>query len=1146
MRDHFKTYCILLFFLLTPLLSAAAVPTTLQVVDLRGITGQPELDTWLGSLQGTLNRRDDAAAVYLIGNGQDEEIADAMIAMYHLKKEVYTPGALLATVKPSLTGQVRYDAQQPWTRNVALTAAALAPGSVIATDEDLGLPTVLDLRGRWQDRGAAYDWELTEYGIQTDRSTVVLAPESGHLLADVIAARKLLTIDLSPTEAAEAATLRKLINWMPAGGRLLGMPDNRSGDREQSQWALMQLLGTSDRTFVPARMTPNLSCLARFPITRPLMQSRDEGDETSSINKLVLIYDGGAAAIDGSQSLDAVTRIILPMLDDPALRTLPVGLSVPQTLVDYAPGLYQLLIVRQQQTAAELIAAPNGAGWALPMAMADPTGYLQRSAAGPRDLDLASASILDVGGQQAYEKLLAGMGAAGWHGAFFRPIATKSLPDQQPRTSRVFATFSSLVGAMRVDSVASLRAALAALKQQQVPFHVLYLDLDGLPPARVLAMLPEISADFTLMTPSQILRSATEYTALLPLLASQKQQGFAKTQRLQPTLQVSAPTTTLAAPTAADPIPVRVSVRGAATVLVARLVYDAPDGRYGAVDLRDAGNGIWQATVPPTLVGGALSICARVVETGGLGVTYSPPLTIKIPTVDTDEDGAEDTLEEYQGSDPANWDTDGDGLPDGYDANPTQRNRDTAPLMPAIIPPADKSFLPLTGTSTADANGRTIPAGESITYHLPLKDRPAAPSALRLTVSGVGAAVVNTGASVALNAANGVTTCEAPVTAIDMSGDELLVKLTAGDRPLRVLNLRLITNPDGPYILPARLTPAAPPAGMPIAVSAIVYSPRPLKAVRLRYGNDLAHMTALDMKLVAGSSGVHFTEKVPAQSNGDILYYHIEAEDIDGHQAASPYQAASVGLISKHNVALHATRDLTGAWDPAPIWNGLGRALWQGAGQDTGYFRARTGTYQVWLLAQPRERGINVHLRQVVNMQEVNILNSTVQAGGADGWYHLGSFKVKQADATGYKIAITPEGDAGYCAYGALIFTQDSAFTPPLENAVFDWYNSLHITGLSDGDTVGRTITLQVAPVGNIDAVRVTATQKTTADGRRDLTDHDFRKQRDGSYQLDTRGLAPGEYEITVSGMKIFVEDGIQKALPLVTTVIRVMLPVKN
>ncbi len=125
------------------------MPTTLRTVDLRWLSTQPELHTSLGCLQGLINRRHGDTAIFLITNDMEAAAADALVRTYHLKRERFTAGALLDAEKGLLTGQVRYDPAEPWTRNLALTIAALQPGVVLATANDLGVPTVLDVRKRW-------------------------------------------------------------------------------------------------------------------------------------------------------------------------------------------------------------------------------------------------------------------------------------------------------------------------------------------------------------------------------------------------------------------------------------------------------------------------------------------------------------------------------------------------------------------------------------------------------------------------------------------------------------------------------------------------------------------------------------------------------------------------------------------------------------------------------------------------------------------------------------------------------------------------------------------------------------------------------------------------------------------------------------
>lgn len=1132
MRRH-----LLFLFALLPVTwcLAAPTPTVLQAVDLRWITGQPELETWLGSLQGTLNRQDRDTVVFLVRNGTDAAWAETLTRMYHLRKEVLTPGALLAAARPTLTGQVLYTATQPWTRNVALTAAAVAPGAVIATETDLGLPTVADLRNRWPDRKAAYAWAVEQYAGKANARLCLLAPESGHLQADLVAARQLLAVDLSPSDAAEMAQLRALLARFPAGSYVLGTPAAREAGPETATWALLALLRHGGQAFVPVQSTPNLSCVARFPVTRPLLQGRHEAPPNERPNELTLIYDGGSHTLDGSQSLDYAAGTLYRLMHDPALPGLPVGIEVPATLREFAPAMYQALLARQRMTDVEFIAAPNGDGWAQPMLMPEATAYLQRSAAQAKALDLLSLSLFDTGDKTAYEHTAMAL-TQQWHGIVVRPVAIEDLPDRQPRVDGVLPGCPILGAAARVGSVAELRAALAARKG---PFTILYLDPAGLPPATLHALLPELSVDYLLVTPSQAFRAMEEYVAVMPWLAEQQRlRPNSPPKRGRATVRVSAPTTTLAAPTAGQPIPIDVRIDGTAAVLVARLIYQTPDACLGAADLRPAGNGTWSAVLPPMLVGGTLVVRARVVEQVGVGESISDPLELTLPGVDTDKDGLDDTLEDYLGSDPTRLDSDGDGLPDGSDAHPTRVDQDLQAYFAPITPPADRPFLVEAGLSTTETSGRTLPAGSTVTYRIPLKDIPATRAFLRVVASGPGSLTLNDGAAIPLE------TPDADLGMVDHSlaalavTPELTVKITAGAKPLVLSSLSLISNPMGPYIPAVRLTPAYPPAGMPFAVQVTAYSPHGVRTVRLRYGTSLKTLASLELTPMEQGGQVVFGGVLPAQASASMLLCSAEAEDGQGHVTASPYFVTPIGRTRKHTVALLGARDLRGGWDVQPIWGQWGRTLTD-TGTDTGHLLAHPGTYSVWLLAQPTERGVSVTIdrKEALSGGKVDVrLARATAAGLPGGWYKLGSFSVDES--TRLRVSVAPIGDRGYCAYGMVVVTQDGQFSPPLTHAGLDWYNTLVVSGVSEGETVSGRITLSAAPTGNIDTVTVVANQLNgaIASGKT----YPFAKGDDGRFRLETQGLPAGTYRITATGWRAFYRGTNSKEAALVTQTVTV------
>lgn len=1146
-----RYYLVLFILLLVVTLPASAkVPTMLRIVDLRGTIGQPELENWLGSLQGVINRDQQAEPVYLLRNQHDDDMAQVLLAMYGLKKEVYTAGALLAEETPQLTGQVLYSAKQPWSRNVALTAAALANGKVIATADDLGLPTIFDLRDRWDNRRDAYRWAQQQYQTKADKSLLVLAPESGNMLADIISARGLLAVDYSTLQTDEKADLQQLIAQLPANSFILGDID-APGKYLDAFWALTTMISASNSHFLQASNTANLSCYARFPISRPLYQGRVVGvSSASSSRNLVLIYDGGLASLNGSQSLDHAIGFLTNLMQDKALAGLPVGVEVPTAIADFAPPVYQFLIARQLQSSVEFVAAPNGEGWTLPMALPDASNFLQRSAQAAQKIDIRVASFFDVGDAAAYQTMITKAAGFAWSGSYIYPVAVDSLPDKKGRAPIIINNFTCQPGYSRARNPAELRSLLESLMRYNLPSQVIYLDPYGVTPSMLANMLPEITANFSLLTPSQAAQEWLENSYVSPWLDLKTKWGIKYAKRENPTLKVSTPKSVTTA-SAADAIPISVQITGRNQVLQARVIYITPDKRMRVAYMQNSGDNNWETTLPPALVGGKLSFSVEVVEQGGViaaadpntrptfwgyGVTTTTPISIDIPVVDTDEDGAEDTLEIYQNSDPRNWDSDGDGLADGYDVDPTKINRDISLLFPAILPPIDLPFISDPGKSRLEFDARLLPAASSMTYHISLKDLPATVGSLRLQSVGKLSIQINNQPAQVIGAANIMSVNELPVTRELMLEKSLDIRLTALDTDCLCYSLRLTNNPEGPYFLPGSiaLSPARPPAATPIRITAGVYSPNGIKAIRVNYGISLDALKTMDMALVEGSSGAVFLAEIPGMNNGDILIYNIEATDRKGNFSASPYNAEPIGLVGKmHSVALQGTRDLeSGNWNASPIWGSTGRSLASGDGNDHYFFRSRPGKYNVWIQTQPRQRGINI----TVKKGNAKRLEYTIPAGSADGWYNAGTFS-----AAGYDkldVNVTTVGETGFTAYGAIIFTQNNNFRPPLTHAGFDWYNSLLVSGISNGQTITGNVLLKVQPVGNIDEVRVLAKKRNAIPDKI----KEFTRAADGRFLLRTFDLPAGEYDIIVTGVKNERDGREITPVPLVTVTLRVTL----
>jgi len=164
-------------------------------------------------------------------------------------------------------------------------------------------------------------------------------------------------------------------------------------------------------------------------------------------------------------------------------------------------------------------------------------------------------------------------------------------------------------------------------------------------------------------------------------------------------------------------------------------------------------------------------------------------------------------------------------------------------------------------------------------------------------------------------------------------------------------------------------------------------------------------------------------------------------------------------------------------------------------------------------------------------------LAKSIRAGSADGWYKLGTFNVDESQRL--RVTARPAGDAGYCAYVAVVLTQDPALAPPLRYAGIDWFNSIALVGLTPDQEVTGKISVTVQATGNLDIVTVAAHPL-----RGNLPDKRF-EQQDDTYTLDSRNLPAGEYEIIATGWRIVDEKKGRTIDPLISTSVRVVVPAR-
>ncbi len=1139
----FRLYILLLCLL--PALIFAVQPTTLQVIDIRSKIADADFMAQMMSMQGTINRQNERnlPAVFLIRNNNDIYWADVLTNTYRLKRENIPFDKAFELNKANFKSQVLYDAiDKPWNRSVALAFAGAADEAAIATTTDLGLPSLDFPKDGWDNRVDAYKWEKQNLGDKTSKDWLALIPESGSGIMDMISVKKMMAIDLDPDEEAEKNLLESYVKDVNDMGKIIGFPDKRTDDVENAQINLLSIIGDRDLRYLPARAIGNLSCFMRFESVRPYRQWRDEivpfsaTDDKKVPNWLVLIYDGGSARYDGAQSIDH-SMLALSLLEDNAIKKIPVGIEVPMTINDLAPPVYSQLIARQRATSAELIAAPNGDGWAIPLSMNDNSLFILGSAEKSKKLDLNSLVLHD---ESADSKKCAGlytmMSAAGWRSTFVYP--TKNFTEKRTGVTGVMPGFTAILGFDQANNPAELLKILDTKNESN--FRIVFISPYGIPPAVLKNMLPEIEKKNTLISPTQAMREMEEFTRVKKILSADS-----KTTRGEPTLTLATPTIAGGdAPRVYSPITVNVRVTaggGTPNVMLARLQYETPDGRVGASDMVRTGNSNnWSAIVPPSLQEGTYRIRARMVDGVGGGISFSPPLEINFAAPDLDGDGANDAWESYLGTNPAKADTDGDGLPDGIDQQPLTRNINIQPLSPMYIAPEDKIILVDAGTSTVGNDGRDIPDGTSISYKLPVGDIGADFAALRIVTASVVETPGRTGWVTSLK--------DYMQTPEKLSVGSLNVKLTAKDKPMRVISVGLVSNPKGPYLDKLELSCADKravdiiPGKMPINVKTVVYSPAGISEAKILYG--LSSKSLQKIALQGDRLKSTFTGIIPPQPDGTILLYCVYAKDNEGNESVSPFQTIAIGKNKSHSVAMLAGRDINGDMRNSSLWNGIGRGTVAASATDSGLFLARPGNYSVWALAAPRDRGLTIKIEEkskAATATDVK-MTGTIPANLSDGWFRVGNFSV--LEGTKLSLVVTPTGFAGYAGYGEVIITQDTSFTPPAKNVTIDWINGLSITGIQDGMKLTRPLSINAFATGNIDAIHVVA--KRFGSGVSKGGNDNWTIGTDGHLVIDQTELVSGTYQIIISADATYKNNNSMTTIPLVQQEFVIVVPPKQ
>jgi hypothetical protein len=996
----------------------SAAPDTPPILVADVTQSDPAHHLLAASLQGLANRSPDSPRVFLLTNPRDAEWLDYCLRLLPRETETVTLDQLFEALKADIEGQIIYDPTLPYTLDIATTAAGLH--DAVITPTDLGVPTLLDLRGRWSSTAEAYRWAVETLLPECSRTHAALISGDIICLRDFAIQQRAFTF--SPPLSAQDPVFQDILLHLPPGTAIYG----------QTPAALLQAVSRASHYFVPAAGAANLSFLSRLADDRQFHQYIGYLDPTAP-RYLTLIFD--------CSDLSFAINHMPALWDHPVRGTLPLGWALPASLADAAPPvLHRYYADAYRSGLDQFVLGPSGAGEMDISRATAPYSFYRATARACAALDAGTLLYVAPRDPAALGPSLARFAAdTQCRGAF-----VLGAPDLAPLLHNEIPA----LGVARVDSVEAAVAYLNRLLLER-RFAALLLDPRSLTPADARQIAGHVGNRYAVVGPEEMI-------GLMARLSPVSQPGPAA---------VAVKSVDYPDPAAADlSLPVKAVIEPHQAVASASVVY----GRTGSflyfsepMSLRT--NGYW-ASLPPLLCGGEFSFRIRAADRAGR-VVWSPTWALQIPRADADGDGLSDPEESLLLTAPDMADTDGDGLIDGNDPSPLRRDRVLSTYVGPVYPPSDLPYLPDPGGSSTDRDGRYLKPGQTCLYWFPLtRLPPRAPGVIALDARGPATLSPSSDPSSFMEQCSGELTdawYSPPFLSATHPGGAFLriACPPQAQRPLHIRGLAILSPPGAPSIAKSALQPAYPGPRQPITVSTLVFASRPLSRVALTYRVNSQGEITIPMQQSDGSQ--HYRARIPALDNNDQLEWWITATDADGNQSATAVTFLPIGGRSREVVSLLAARDFLGDWSPASDWDGAGRLALSPGLRDSASVNLTGGRYTVWVLAGGRGHSIAVGVgdRRVGGIDPL----------GLDAWQQVGRVSLEagrhRVELTSVALPDAPEGAAP--RYAALILSADPTFQPP-PGQVLDIYNALSLLAPRAGDTLTGRVQLEATGAGNL------------------------------------------------------------------------------
>jgi hypothetical protein len=361
--------------------------TFLYTADLRGRSLATRL--MATTLQGLVSRK--APAIYLMTRENDRLWLQHLETRFEIPSEpVADPWQLLETFREHVSGAIVYDPLLLDSVNVATTMAGIEGAIVIGLEDiarvmSLDIPLLADLRGRWQDKYAAYRWAWKNLWPRCTHSLLAdLLPDQVGL-RDYIVQHRVFTFNLRPLSGdwlQEASLFNQVLEGSPPNIPLIGY----IAHTVLEEGVALTLISAQGKVLVPTDVATNLSVHSGI---EPVAVEPDEPELPPLENKVYVTF-----VMSDGDNLGYDMNTMREYWDAPERGQIPLGWTVSPYLMELAPAVMDYFY--STRTAMDgFVAGPSGAGYIFPPLYRDISWYLETSRRYLEAMDLRTVWLLN-------------------------------------------------------------------------------------------------------------------------------------------------------------------------------------------------------------------------------------------------------------------------------------------------------------------------------------------------------------------------------------------------------------------------------------------------------------------------------------------------------------------------------------------------------------------------------------------------------------------------------------------------------------------------------------------------------------------------------------------------------------------------------